>query len=80
MFIPVIVTQAGLKDVVYNTFYIGDDCDVTIVAGCGIHNCGVPERPSTTASTRFYVRQEQPRVRYVERHYGEGDRHGARTS
>ena len=38
VYIPVIVTQAGLKDVVYNTFYIGDDCDVTIIAGCGIHN------------------------------------------
>ena len=38
VYIPVIVTQAGMKDVVYNTFYIGDDCDVKIVAGCGIHN------------------------------------------
>ena len=38
VYIPVIVTQSGLKDVVYNTFYIGEDCDVTIVAGCGIHN------------------------------------------
>ena len=38
VFIPVIVTQAGLKDVVYNTFYVGEDSDVTIIAGCGIHN------------------------------------------
>ena len=38
VFIPVIVTQAGLKDVVYNTFYVGEDCDVEIIAGCGIHN------------------------------------------
>ena len=38
--IPVIITQTGLKDLVYNDFYIGEDCDVTIIAGCGIHNCG----------------------------------------
>ena len=37
-YIPVIVTEAGVKDLVYNTFHIGDDCDVSIVAGCGIHN------------------------------------------
>ena len=40
VFIPVIVTKSGLKDVVYNTFYIGEDCDVRIIAGCGIHNDG----------------------------------------
>ena len=44
--IPVIISQTGLKDMVYNDFYIGEDCDVTIVAGCGIHNCG-----SSTASS-----------------------------
>ena len=49
MYIPVIVTQAGLKDVVYNTFYIEDDCDVTIIAGCGIHNES-HQPPSMTAS------------------------------
>ena len=41
--IPVIISQTGLKDMVYNDFYIGEDCDVTIVAGCGIHNCGTQE-------------------------------------
>ena len=39
--IPVVLSQSGLKETVYNDFYIGEDCDVTIVAGCGIHNCGV---------------------------------------
>ena len=39
--IPVILSESGLKDMVYNDFYIGDNADVTIVAGCGIHNCGV---------------------------------------
>lgn len=51
VYIPVIVTQAGVHDVVYNTFYVGDNCDVTIVAGCGIHN-GATRRASTTASIR----------------------------
>ena len=41
MHIPVIMQQSGLKDLVYNDFYIGENCDITIVAGCGIHNCGV---------------------------------------
>ena len=48
--IPVIISQTGLKDMVYNDFYVGEDCDVTIVAGCGIHNCGT-QSPATTAST-----------------------------
>ena len=38
--IPVILAKAGLKEIVYNDFHIGDDCDVTIISGCGIHNCG----------------------------------------
>ena len=71
VFIPVIVTQSGLKDVVYNTFYIGDDCDVTIVAGCGIHNCGV-QNSEHSGIHSFHV-GKRARVRYVERHYGEGD-------
>ena len=39
--IPVVLSQSGLQETVYNDFFIGDDCDITIVAGCGIHNCGV---------------------------------------
>ena len=56
--IPVVLSQSGLQETVYNDFFIGEDCDVTIVAGCGIHT--------------FYV-GKNARVRYVERHYGEGD-------
>ena len=74
VYIPVIVTQAGLKDVVYNTFYIEDDCDVTIVAGCGIHNCGVQNSEHSGIHT-FHV-GKRSKVRYVERHYGEGDGRG----
>lgn len=48
--IPVIITETGINDKVYNDFYVGEGADVLIVAGCGIHNCG-GEKPSTTAST-----------------------------
>ena len=41
--IPVVLSASGLKEVVYNDFYIGDDADVVIVAGCGIPNCGVQD-------------------------------------
>ena len=49
--IPVILSQTGLTDLVYNDFHIGEGADVTIIAGCGIHNCGGGRTPSTTAST-----------------------------
>ena len=76
VYIPVIVTQSGLKDVVYNTFYIEDDCDVTIIAGCGIHNCGVQNSEHSGIHT-FHV-GKRSKVRYVERHYGEGPGTGRR--
>lgn len=58
----------------YNDFFIGDDCDITIVAGCGIHNCGEQSSEHSGVHT-FYV-GKNARVRYVERHYGEGDGKG----
>ena len=74
--IPVIVTQTGLKDLVYNDFYIGEDCDVEIVAGCGIHNSGCETAEHDGIHT-FYV-GKNARVRYVEKHYGEGEGTGKR--
>lgn len=68
--IPVILTQTGIKDLVYNDFYIGDDCDVTIVAGCGIHNCG-SEESSHDGIHSFHIGKNS-RVIYLEKHYGEG--------
>lgn len=59
---------------VYNDFYIGEDCDVTIIAGCGIHNCGVDTSKHEGIHT-FYVKKNA-KVRYVEKHYGEGDGSG----
>lgn len=74
--IPVLLSQSGLKEMVYNDFYIGEGADVTIVAGCGIHNGG------DTASEhdgihRFFV-GKNAKVRYVEKHYGQGDGNGKR--
>ncbi len=75
--IPVILSQAGLYDVVYNTFIIGDDADVTIVAGCGIH-CGSSEPEGHAGIHEFRV-GKQAKVTYVEKHYASGDGRGKRT-
>ena len=74
--IPVVLSQSGLKEVVYNDFYIGEDADVVIVAGCGIHNCGVQDSEHDGIH-RFYV-GTNAKVKYVEKHYGEGDGTGKR--
>lgn len=72
--IPVILSQTGLKDLVYNDFYIGDNADVTIVAGCGIHNSG-DEKSQHDGIHAFHI-GKNARVRYIEKHYGEGDGNG----
>lgn len=69
--IPVIISESGLKDMVYNDFFIGEDADVTIVAGCGIHNCGDQSSQHDGIHT-FYV-GKNARVKYIEKHYGEND-------
>ncbi len=69
--IPVVISQTGLKDLVYNDFYIGADCDVTIIAGCGIHNCGDQESRHDGIHT-FHL-GKNAKVRYIEKHYGTGD-------
>lgn len=74
--IPVVLSQSGLKEVVYNDFYIGENADVVIVAGCGIHNCGVQDSEHDGIH-RFYV-GKNAKVKYVEKHYGEGDGTGKR--
>ncbi len=74
--IPVIISESGLKEMVYNDFYIGEDCDVTIVAGCGISNCG-GEDSSHDGIHRFFVGRGS-HVRYIEKHYGEGTGRGKR--
>ena len=74
--IPVVMTQSGLTEKVYNDFYVGDDCDVVIVAGCGIDNCG-PEDSEHDGIHRFFVGKNS-KVKYVEKHYGSGDGNGKR--
>ncbi|MBQ5995667.1 MAG: SufD family Fe-S cluster assembly protein [Clostridia bacterium] len=74
--IPVIISESGLKEVVYNDFYIGEDCDVTIIAGCGISNCGGSDSRHDGVHS-FHVGKNS-KVRYVEKHYGEGTGKGKR--
>ena len=74
--IPVVLSQSGLTEMVYNDFHIGDDCDVTIIAGCGIHNSGDSESRHDGIHT-FYIGQNS-HVKYVEKHYGSGDGKGER--
>lgn len=75
--IPVIISETGLTDLVYNDFIIGDGADVTIIAGCGIHNCGENEARHDGIHT-FFV-GKNAKVRYIEKHYGEGDGSGENT-
>lgn len=74
--IPVVVSASGIKETVYNDFYIGDNCDVTIVAGCGIDNCGSHDSEHDGIH-RFYVGKNS-HIKYVEKHYGSGSGDGKR--
>ncbi len=74
--IPVVMTESGLKECVYNDFYIGEGADVLIVAGCGIDNCGVGDSQHDGIH-RFYV-GKGAHIKYVEKHYGSGDGAGKR--
>ena len=74
--IPVIIHTTGYSELVYNDFFIGDDCDVDIVAGCGIHNTGCETTQHDGIHT-FHIGKGS-KVRYVERHYGEGEGTGER--
>lgn len=74
--IPVIMSKSGLEEVVYNDFYIGEDADVTIIAGCGIHNGG-DAASRHDGIHRFFIGRNA-HVKYVEKHYGSGDGRGER--
>jgi len=74
--IPVVLSESGIKETVYNDFYIGDDSDVLIVAGCGIDNCGNQDSEHDGIH-RFYV-GKNAKIKYVEKHYGSGDGKGKR--
>ena len=74
--IPVILTESGLKDIVYNDFYIGKNAKVIIVAGCGIHN-DHDQTSEHNGIHRFFL-EEGAKVKYIEKHYGEGSGTGKR--
>lgn len=75
--IPVVISKSGLEEVVYNDFYVGENADVTIVAGCGIHNGGDKKSKHDGIHT-FYI-GKNARVKYVEKHYGSGEGMGERV-
>lgn len=77
VYIPVVVSVSGMKDLVYNDFYIEDGADVKIIAGCGIHNSGCNESRHDGVHT-FHV-GKNANVRYEEKHYGEGEGTGGRV-
>ena len=70
------LSQSGLTEMVYNDFYVGDDCNVTIIAGCGIHNSGDADSKHDGIHSFFIGRNSH--VKYVEKHYGRGDGKGER--
>lgn len=75
--IPVIISESGIKETVYNDFYIGEGADVVIVAGCGIHNGG--ENDSDHSGIHSFHVGKDAKVKYVEKHYGSGDGNGKRV-
>ena len=74
--IPVVISKTGMKENVYNDFYIGEDADVLIVAGCGIDNCGSADSEHDGIH-RFYI-GKNAHIKYVEKHYGSGTGTGKR--
>ena len=74
--LPVLLSSTGIKELVYNDFHIGEDCDVTIVAGCGIHNGGSGDSEHSGIHSFFVAKNAK--LKYVEKHYGSGDGEGKR--
>ena len=74
--IPVVISESGVKETVYNDFIIGEDCDLTIMAGCGIHNCG--DEDSAHDGIHSFNVGKGSKVRYIEKHYGSGEGRGKR--
>lgn len=75
--VPVVIRKTGVQELVYNDFYIGEGADITIIAGCGIHNDG-SHLTQHDGIHVFHV-GKNARIKYVEKHYGEGDGRGGRV-
>lgn len=76
VYIPVVLSESGFTEMVYNDFHIGPDCDVVIVAGCGISNCG--DSDSQHDGIHSFFVGKNSKVKYIEKHYGSGDGNGER--
>ena len=76
IYIPAVITESDVDDLVYNDFYIGAGAEVTIVAGCGVHTDG--DKPSRHNGIHRFFLRPNARVRYVEKHVGTGEGSGAR--
>jgi Fe-S cluster assembly scaffold protein SufB len=76
VYIPACLTKSGVNDLVYNDFYIGENSDVTIVAGCAVHTDG--EKESLHNGIHRFFLGKHSKVTYIEKHIGEGDGEGAR--
>ena len=74
--IPVLLSQSGLKEMVYNDFIIGENCDVTIIAGCGIHNDH--HKDSQHDGIHRFFLEKGAKVKYIAKHYGQGEGKGKR--
>jgi len=75
--IPVIITETDIHDKVYNDFHVGKNATATIIAGCAIHNPGTS--PSTHNGIHRFFLDENSNITYLEKHYGEADKHGSTT-
>ena len=76
VYIPACVTHSAINDLVYNDFYIGENADVTIVAGCGVHSDG--EEEARHNGIHRFVLGKNAHVLYLEKHLGTGTGAGAR--
>ena len=74
--IPVAISATGLKEKVYNDFHIGENSEVTIIAGCGIYNCGGVDSQHDGVH-RFDV-GKGAKIKYIEKHYGFGQGRGGK--
>ncbi|NMC27074.1 MAG: SufD family Fe-S cluster assembly protein [Syntrophomonadaceae bacterium] len=74
--VPVVLTQPGLLDKVYNTFIVGEGADATIIAGCGIHNDS--HAISRHDGIHEIIVKRGAKLKYTEKHYGEGSEQGKR--
>lgn len=74
---PVLLTLSGITDVVYNTIEVGENSDVVLIAGCGIHNPG--SKKSQHDGIHEIIVKKGAKMRYIEKHYGSGEGKGERV-